>query len=157
MTEENEKILQGSLDYRICKKTALASVILLVGAAVVLILLSFAVHSFRLLLALFPVALFCIPAAVINGIRMRQIRTCCDGLSLCETVLQNPCPYPNGGVTFTALLKDTDGRVFPAETRPIAQTRGLLRPNFSELNGKKVLAAYHEPTKQLFVIRILKE
>ena len=44
-----------------------------------------------------------------------------------------------------------------AQTHAIALTRGLLRPNFSVLNGKKVLLAYHEPTERVFVIRILSE
>ena len=60
-TEENEKRLRGSLDYAICKKAVLASSIILAAVAVVLILLSWAVHSFRVMLVLIPIALFLRP------------------------------------------------------------------------------------------------
>ena len=59
--EENRKILKGSLDYTICKRTVFVSGIVIVAMTMVLFLLSWAVQSFRLMLILIPVALFCIP------------------------------------------------------------------------------------------------
>ena len=155
--EENEKCLRGSLDYAICKKAVLASGIGLAAAAALFILLSLAAHSFRFMLALIPTALYCVPSAAINGYRMRQILKCWDSVSFYESVLTDPQPYPGSGVTFTVTWQDSGGRRMEAQTHAIAQTRGLLRPNFSVLNGKKVLLAYHEPTERGFVIRILSE
>ena len=156
-TEENEKRLRGSLDYAICKKAALASSIILAAVAVVLILLSWAVHSFRVMLVLIPIALFCVPTAAINGYQMRQMIKCRDSVSFHESVLTDPQPYPGAGVIFSVAWQDADGHSVWAQTHAIAQTRGLLRLNFSELNGKRVLVAYHKPTEQVFVVRVLEE
>lgn len=139
------------------KKAVLASGIGLAAAAALFILLSLAAHSFRFMLALIPTALYCVPSAAINGYRMRQILKCRDSVSFYESVLTDPQPYPGSGVTFTVTWQDSGGRRMEAQTHAIAQTRGLLRPNFSVLNGKKVLLAYHEPTERVFVIRILSE
>lgn len=153
--EENRKILKGSLDYTICKRTVFISGIVIVAMTMVLILLSWAVQSFRLMLILIPAALFCIPIMIINGHRMGQITKCQNSVLFFESVLTDPQPCFNAGVVFSVTLKDSNGQTFQAKTHAIAQTRGLLKPNFSELNGKKALIAYSEPSREVFVVKIL--
>ena len=73
---------------------------------------------------------------------------------LTEVVLEKPCPGPDKTMSFSVAFLDEAGQTVKAETRYVFFAY-WGKPNFSDYNNRRVLIAYHAPSGDVVVLKLL--
>ncbi len=73
---------------------------------------------------------------------------------LTEVVLDKPCPGPDKTMCFSVEFEDKEGKLVKAETRYVFFAY-WGKPNFSDYHNRRVLIAYHAPSGDVVVLKLL--
>ncbi len=122
-------------------------------------LLVFGGMAFFVWLALGEASVFvwlciCLPFLLYYCARIVTILRRKNEYFLTEVVLDKPCPGPEKTMSFSVEFLDGAGKPVKAETRYVFFAY-WGKPNFADYNNRRVLIAYHEPSGDVVVLKLL--